>query len=34
VTAVLVGGVGTLIVAGVWLKKFPELGRIRKLDGT
>lgn len=34
VTAVLIGGVGTLIVAGVWLRKFPELGRINKLDGT
>ena len=34
VTAVLIGGVGTLIVAGIWVRKFPKLARIKKLDGT
>mgnify|MGYP000205414068 FL=1 len=34
VGAVLLGGVGTLLVVGIWMKKFPELVRIRKLDGT
>jgi MFS family permease len=34
VGAVLLGGVGTLLVVGIWMKKFPELVRIKKLDGT
>jgi MFS family permease len=34
VTAVLIGGIGTLAVAGIWARRFPELARIRRLDGT
>jgi MFS family permease len=34
VAAVLVGGLGTLAVAGLWLRLFPQLARIRRLDGT
>ena len=34
VAAVLIGGVGTLAVAGYWTRKFPELVQIRKLDGS
>lgn len=32
VAAVLVGGLGTLAVAAVWFRRFPELVRIRRLD--
>jgi len=34
VTAALIGGIGTLAVAGIWARRFPELARIRRLDGT
>lgn len=34
VAAVLIGGLGTLAVAGIWVRKFPELARIKRLDGT
>jgi hypothetical protein len=27
VAAVLVGGVGTIVVAGLWMQRFPELRR-------
>jgi MFS family permease len=33
VPAVLIGGVGTIIVATVWMTLFPELRRIRAFDG-
>lgn len=33
VPAVLIGGVGTIIVAAVWMTLFPELRRIRAFDG-
>jgi len=32
VAAVLVGGAGTLAVVGLWMKAFPGLARIRRLD--
>jgi MFS family permease len=34
VTAVVVGGAGTVAVAGLWARWFPELRRARHLDGT
>lgn len=34
VAAVVVGGAGTLAVAGLWIRWFPALARIRRLDGT
>jgi MFS family permease len=34
VAAVLVGGIGTLAVVAIWMRKFPDLARIRRLDGT
>lgn len=33
VPAVLVGGIGTMAVAGLWYRWFPELRRVRRLDG-
>lgn len=33
VPAVVVGGIGTLLVAGLWAKWFPELRRAERLDG-
>jgi hypothetical protein len=33
VPAVVVGGVGTLIVAGLWAYWFPDIRRVRRLDG-
>jgi MFS family permease len=33
VVAVLAGGVGTLAVVGIWMKAFPGLAAIRRLDG-
>jgi MFS family permease len=33
VPAVLIGGVGTIIIAAVWMTLFPELRRIRAFDG-
>jgi sugar phosphate permease len=33
VPAVLIGGVGTIAVAIVWMALFPELRRIRRFDG-
>ncbi len=33
VPAVIVGGVGTLLVAGLWARWFPELRETRRLDG-
>jgi Transmembrane secretion effector len=33
VTAVVVGGVGTMIVAGLWARLFPQLRTARKLEG-
>jgi MFS family permease len=33
VPAVLIGGIGTILVAALWLKWFPELKRTRHLDG-
>lgn len=33
VTAVVVGGVGTMIVAGLWSRMFPDLRTARKLEG-
>jgi MFS family permease len=33
VPAVVIGGVGTLLVTALWLKWFPELRRTRHLDG-
>lgn len=32
VTAVVVGGVGALITAGLWMRLFPDLRQVRKLD--
>ena len=31
--AVAFGGLGTMAVAGLWAKWFPELRRARRLDG-
>ena len=33
VPAVVVGGIGTIIVAGLWARWFPQLRRARRLDG-
>jgi MFS family permease len=33
VPAVVVGGLGTMLVAGLWARGFPELRRARRLDG-
>lgn len=33
VPAVLLGGIGTMVVAGLWFKWFPDLRRARHLDG-
>ncbi len=33
VTAVVMGGVGTMLVAGIWSNLFPQLRQARKLDG-
>ena len=33
VTAVVVGGVGTMIVAAAWARMFPALRTARKLEG-
>src|SRR5436305_1087210 len=33
VPAVLVGGIGTLIITAIWIKLFPELWRADKLEG-
>ena len=33
VPAVAIGGLGTMIVSGLWLKWFPDLRRVRHLDG-
>ena len=33
VPAVIVGGVGTIIVAVLWARWFPQLRRVRHLDG-
>ena len=32
VPAVLIGGVGTMVVAALWMTLFPELRRIRAFD--
>ena len=29
-----VGGAGTIVVAGLWARWFPELRKARHLDGT
>ncbi len=34
VAAVTVGGAGTMLVAGLWAKWFPELRKAKKLDGN
>ena len=34
VTAVVMGGIGTMLVAGVWSNLFPKLRNARKLDAT
>ncbi|WP_075217214.1 MFS transporter [Mongoliimonas terrestris] len=34
VPAVVFGGVGTIVVAGLWAKWFPQLRRAERLDGT
>src|SRR5882724_5941829 len=34
VPAVLVGGIGTLVIALIWTKLFPELWRADRMDGT
>jgi hypothetical protein len=33
VPAVVVGGLGTLIIAGLWAYWFPDIGRVRHLRG-
>ena len=33
VPAVVIGGVGTVLVAGLWAWRFPQLRRARYLDG-
>ena len=33
VPAVVMGGIGTLIVAGLWAWWFPAIRRVRRLDG-
>jgi hypothetical protein len=33
VPAVVIGGLGTMVVAGLWAYKFPELRHVRRLDG-
>jgi len=33
VPAVLIGGVGTIVVAALWMTLFPELRRIRAFEG-
>jgi hypothetical protein len=33
VPAVVVGGIGTLIVAGLWAVLFPDIRRVRHLRG-
>ena len=33
VPAVVVGGIGTLVVAGLWAYWFPDIRRVRRLDG-
>jgi hypothetical protein len=33
VPAVLLGGIGTVAVAALWFRWFPELRRVRHLDG-
>ena len=33
VPAVLVGGIGTLVIAAMWTKLFPELWRADRLEG-
>jgi hypothetical protein len=32
VPAVLIGGVGTMLVAALWMRLFPELPRIRTYE--
>ena len=34
VPAVLVGGIGTLVIALIWTKLFPELWRADRMDGA
>jgi hypothetical protein len=33
VPAVLIGGIGTIVVALLWMRLFPDLRRIDRLDG-
>jgi MFS family permease len=33
VPAVLVGGIGTLLIAALWMRLFPELARVDRLEG-
>jgi hypothetical protein len=33
VSAVLLGGIGTILVAGLWMYLFPEIRRMRTLEG-
>ena len=32
--AVVLGGLGTLVVAAIWMRLFPSLRRLDRLDGT
>jgi hypothetical protein len=34
VPAVLIGGIGTIVVAGLWMHRFPQLRRFRLADGS
>jgi hypothetical protein len=33
VPAVVIGGVGAVAIAGLWAVLFPQLRRVRRLDG-
>jgi len=33
VPAVLIGGVGTIAIAGIWMMLFPALRRLKTLEG-
>jgi hypothetical protein len=34
VAAVLIGGVGTIVVAALWMARFPELRRFRLVESS
>lgn len=34
VTAVLIGGIGTIVVVGLWIRLFPDLFKVDRLTGT